>query len=381
VSGPTILLTAGEPSGDLHGAGVARALRARWPDARLFGLGGPRMAAEGVELLARFEDLAVMGFVEVASRLPYFMRLLSDVRRQMTARGTRLVIPIDYPGFNLRIARAATEARVPVLYYIAPQVWAWHRSRMKELARVTRRVAVILPFEADLLRSAGADARFVGHPLLDLPEPPADLPAFARAHGLDAARPILAIFPGSRQQEVERHLEMFAAAAEIVRAERPDTQPVIARAQHVPEETYAITPYPRVLDSHGLLRHARAAIVKSGTTTLEAAIAETPFVVAYRTHPLTYWLAERLVEVDHVALANLVAGARVVPELLQDAATPEALAAAVTPLMDEGSAKRRHMINGLAGVRRKLESAEGGPGNTATRVATLAAELIGEQSP
>ena len=376
MSAPRILLAAGEPSGDLHGAGVARALRERWPDVRLYGLGGPRMAAEGVELLARFEDLAVMGFVEVASRLPYFVRLMGTVRREMIARGTQLVIPIDYPGFNLRLSRAATEAGVPVLYYIAPQVWAWHRSRMKELARVTKRVAVILPFEAELLREAGADARFVGHPLLDLAEPAPDVEAFARAHGLDAARPILAIFPGSRAQEVERHLETFVAAAEIVRAERPHTQPVIARAPNVQEEAYAIAPYPRVLDSHGLLRHARAAIVKSGTTTLEAAIAETPFVVAYRTHPLTYWLAERLVEVDHVALANLVAGARVVPELLQDAATPAALAAAVGPLMDEGSGVRRHMINGLASVRQKLESAEGGPGNTATRVAALAAELL-----
>ena len=378
MSAPSILLAAGEPSGDLHGAGVARALRQRWPDAKLFGLGGPRMAAEGVELLARFEDLAVMGFVEVASRLPYFVKLMGTVRREMLVRRADLVIPIDYPGFNLRLSRAATESGVPVLYYIAPQVWAWHRSRMKELARVTRRVATILPFEAAMLREAGADARFVGHPLLDLPEPPADPAAFAAANGLDPARPILALFPGSRHQEVERHIETFAAAAELVQRERPQVQPVIARAPHVPEADYAVAPYPRVLDSHALLRHARAAIVKSGTTTLEAAIAEVPFVVAYKTHPLTYWLAERLVEVDHIALANLVAGARVVPELLQDAATPAALAAAIGPLIDEGSGTRRHMVSGLAQVRHKLATAETGGGSTAERVAGLAAELIGE---
>jgi lipid-A-disaccharide synthase len=378
VSAPTILLAAGEPSGDLHGAGVARALRQRWPDARLFGLGGPRMQAEGVDMLARFEDLAVMGFVEVASRLPYFVRLLGRVRGEMIARRADLVIPIDYPGFNLRLSGAAREAGIPVLYYIAPQVWAWHRSRMKLLARVTNRVATILPFEAELLRKAGADARYVGHPLLDLAEPPANHEAFAATAGLDAARPILALFPGSRRQEVERHLEVFCAAAELVRRDHPEVQPVIARAPSLPEEAYALAPYPLVTDSHALLRHARAAIVKSGTTTLEAAIAETPFVVAYRTHPLTFWLAQYLVEVDYVALANLVAGKRVVPELLQDQATAPALAAAVSPLIDEGSPARRRMIEGLAGVRERLEHAEAGGASTAERVTALAAELLGQ---
>ena len=373
---PTILLAAGEPSGDLHGAGVARALRERWPEARLFGLGGPRMAAEGVELLADFEDLAVMGFVEVASRLPYFIRLMGVVRREMKARDTQLVIPIDYPGFNLRLARAATEAGLPVLYYIAPQVWAWHRSRMKELARVTRRVATILPFEAELLRSAGADARFVGHPLLDLPEPAPDPDGFAAAHALDPDRPILAVFPGSRHQEVERHIEVFSEAAAIVCRDRPHVQPAIARAPSVPDMAYAGARYPLVTDSHALLRHARAAVVKSGTTTLEAAIAGVPFVVAYRTHPLTFWLAEQLVQVDHVALANLVAGARVVPELLQDAATPQALAAALAPLVDDSPARRR-VLEGLSGVRRKLESVDVGGATTADRVAYHAAELLG----
>ena len=372
---PTILLAAGEPSGDLHGAGVARALRTRWPNARLFGLGGPRMAAEGVELLADFEDLAVMGFVEVAARLPYFIRLMGVVRRAMKDRRAQLVIPIDYPGFNLRLARAATESGVPVLYYIAPQVWAWHRSRMKELARVTDRVATILPFEADLLRGAGADARFVGHPLLDLPEPPADAHAFAGQHGLDADRPILAVFPGSRQQEVERHIDVFTEAAALVCRDRPGLQAVIARAPSVGNDAYAGARFPLVTDSHALLRHARAAVVKSGTTTLEAAIAGVPFVVAYRTHPLTFWLAEHLVEVEHVALANLVAGARVVPELLQDEATPQALAAALGPLVDESPARQR-VLDGLSGVRRRLESAEADGATTAERVVGLAAELL-----
>lgn len=339
------------------------------------------MEAEGVELLARFEDLAVMGFVEVASRLPYFLRLLRDVRREMTARGADLVIPIDYPGFNLRLSRAARDARVPVLYYIAPQVWAWHRSRMKELARVTDRIATILPFEDELLRDAGANARFVGHPLLDLEEATPSREAFARAAGVDPSRPILALFPGSREQELARHLAVFVEAAERVRSAIPSVQPIIARSENLPEDAYADARFPRIGDSRGLLRHATAAIVKSGTTTLEAAIAQVPFVVAYRTHPLTFWLAERLVEVEHVALANLVAGRRVVPELLQKEATAEALADAVAPLLDESSAERTRMVQGLARVREGLESAGSREGGTADRVATLAAGLMEGERP
>jgi lipid-A-disaccharide synthase len=172
LAGPRIFLSAGEPSGDLHGARVAEALHRRWPDAELFGLGGDGMAAAGVQLLAHVDQLAVMGFVEVLRHLPYFVELMKTVKRAIADRRPDLVIPIDYPGFNLRLARHAREQGTPVLYYIAPQVWAWHRSRMKQLARNTDRLAVILPFEEELFREAGANATFVGHPLLDQPPPP-----------------------------------------------------------------------------------------------------------------------------------------------------------------------------------------------------------------
>ncbi|MGH7556164.1 MAG: lipid-A-disaccharide synthase, partial [Longimicrobiales bacterium] len=171
MSGPRILLSAGEPSGDLHGAALARALLSRWPDAELYGLGGPLMASAGVRLLASLDQLAVMGLVEVASRIPFFLGLLRRVRRELVSAPPDLVIPIDYPGFNIRLARAAKARDVPVLYYIAPQVWAWHGSRVRQLAQYTDRMAVILPFEEAMFREAGADATFVGHPLLDV-EPP-----------------------------------------------------------------------------------------------------------------------------------------------------------------------------------------------------------------
>lgn len=375
MSRPRIFLSAGEPSGDLHGARVAEALRRRWPDVELLGLGGDRMAAAGVELLAHVDQLAVMGFVEVLRHLPYFLDLMKRVKRTVAERPPDLMLPIDYPGFNLRLARLAKETGIPVLYYIAPQVWAWHRSRMKQLARNTDRLAVILPFETELFRNAGANTTFVGHPLLDQPAPSVSRDAFLRDLGVDPARPVLALFPGSRPQEVERQLGRFVAAGQAVHARLPDVQPVLARSSAVPAATYAGAPYPRTVDGWALLHHARAALVKSGTSTLQAALSGTPLVVTYRMHPVTYFMARRLVRVPHVGLVNLVAGARIAPELLQDAATPERLAAALLPLLDEHSAERRAAVSGLSRVRALL-AAPNGHDSAAERVSALAAELI-----
>lgn len=368
--GPVVFISAGEPSGDLHGAGLARALRRRLPGVRLLGLGGDRMAAEGVELLATLDDLSVMGFVEVAARLPFFLRLRRRVFDAIDREGVDLVIPIDYPGFNLRLARYAHDRGVRVLYYIAPQVWAWHASRTADLARDTDEIAVILPFEEAFLREAGAPARYVGHPLMDLPAP-----AGARERladwGLDPERPVLALFPGSRPQEVRRHLTLFSEAAERVRAARPEVQPIIGASPDLDPSAFAGAIWPRADDPRSLLHAATAAIVKSGTTTLEAALAGTPFVVAYRMNPLSYRIARRLVKVPHIALANLVAEARIAPELVQEEATPQALADAVAPLLDVGSERRRTMVEGLERVREIV----GGPG-AAEQVAEQAAALL-----
>jgi lipid-A-disaccharide synthase len=372
---PRILLSAGEPSGDLHGAAVARALRERWPKADLYGLGGPRMQAEGVRLLAHVDELAVMGFAEVAGRLPYFLRLLRQIRGELRSKPPDLVVPIDYPGFNVRLARAARARRIPVLYYIAPQVWAWHRSRIHELARVADQLAVILPFEAQLFRDAGAAVDFVGHPLLERAPPSDDRHTFAGRLGLDPDRPVLALFPGSRRQEVQRHAALFVEAAERVRKSRPEVQPVIATSAAVPASAYASFRVPLTDDGWALLHHARAALVKSGTGTLEAALAGTPLVIAYRMHPLSFALARRLVRVDHIGLVNLVAGKRIAPELVQTEATTERLAAALLPLLDGASPQRQSALQALAEVRGALQPADGAS-TTSARVAELAARLL-----
>lgn len=369
---PRIFISAGEVSGDLHGAAVARALRARWPNAELYGFGGDLMREAGVELWAHTDQMAVMGFVEVARHLPYFLNLLSRVREHLATDPPDLVIPIDYPGFNLRLARYAKNAKTPVLYYIAPQVWAWHKSRMRQLAENVDQLAVVLPFEQALFEEAGARVSFVGHPLLDLNRATMTREAFCAEIGVEPTRPLLAVLPGSRGQEVESHLRLFATAAARVQQAVPDVMPVIAQAPGIAESSLK-TPFPITRKTADLLQHAQVALTKSGTSTLECALSVTPMVIAYRVHPLTFAIARLLVDVDHIGLVNLIAGERVAPELLQDDATPESLAAALLPLVREGP-EREHALQKLRTVRAKLASDDARP--AAQHVADLAARLI-----
>ena len=367
------MILAGEASGDAHGARVAREIRDRWPAVKMTGLGGPRMRAAGVRVMAGLEQLAVMGFAEVLKRLRFFRGLERRLKGMLDGGGFDVVLPIDYPGLNLRIARHAAKRGIPVVYYIGPQVWAWKAGRAEQLSRIADRIALILPFEPAHYLAHGGRAEFVGHPLLEN-EAVAAPERLASRLGLDTKRPVLAVFPGSRQQELDRHAGPFAATALELRRRVPGLQTVVSKVPFLPRSAYGRLPFPLTEDGASLRALATAGLVKSGTSTLEAALAGMPFAVAYIAHPLTHFLARRLVRVPHVSLANLVAGERIVAEFIQREATPGALADAIEPLLDIESPVRRGTVAALGGVRAAL-----GSKGASARVVDLVEEVLRER--
>lgn len=365
-----VLIVAGEDSGDLHGAELVRALKRARPDLHLVGVGGDRMAAAGLELLEHTRRMAVMGFAEVVRQVPHHWALLRRLRERLDRGNVALTIPIDYPGFNMKLAAASQARGVPVLYYITPQVWAWGAGRLPKLAALVTKAATILPFEAPLLQAHGIDATFVGHPLLDRL---GTLPSRAEAREmleLSPNGPVLALFPGSRKQELDRHLSPFVETAQRLQGTIPGLVVVVSGASTVHIDPVAC-PY-RVIPnaSFAILRAADAALCKSGTTTLEAAVAGCPLVVAYRTSGWTYAIAKRAVKIPHIGLVNVVAGREVAPEFIQDGVQPSAMSATLGTLLRVDSPQRAAMLEELARVKATL----GGPG-ASERTAALAAEL------
>ena len=350
-------------------AWCARCARAI-PDAVIEALGGPHMAAAGATIRYPMEGLAAFGLVEVVTKLGAHLRLLRALRSDFRAGRYDLVILIDYPGFHVRVAEAAREAGTKVLYYIAPQLWAWRPGRARRFASAVDRLAVVLPFEQRFFGGLGLRSEYVGHPLVDRARWPTRAEARERL-GIPAGSRVLGIFPGSRMQEVRRLWEPFRGAATRLLAEGRCDRVIVAGTAggRYPD------PGPLEIlegDPIAVFAAADAALAKSGTTTLEAALADVPMVVAYKVHPLTWLMFQRVRTVEWVSLVNLVAEREIVPELLQDRAEAGALADALRPLLDPDDSRTVAQREGLALVRARL----GQPGAT-TRVVALADELLG----
>ncbi len=355
-----LFVSAGEPSGDAHAAAVVQALRQSRDDVELEGIGGPRMKAAGVRLIGHIDALSVFGLFEGMRSLPAHVRLLRDVGRRLDSRAFDAVLLVDYPGFHLRLAARAAAHGVPVVYYIAPQLWAWGRWRVTALRRCVNHLAVILPFEEEFFGSRGVRATFVGHPLLDRDRPPTRGEARGRL-GIDERSPVLAVFPGSRASERRRLWPVFRETARRLENTVPGLDVIVAAG--------VATRGFRCADAETAMAAADVGLCKSGTTTLEAAIAGLPMVVAYRMSPLTFAVARRAVRVSRVSLVNLVADQDLVPEFLQGEASPVNLEAALRPLFDRSARDAERQRWGLDAVRRAL----GAPG-AAQRVAELTLE-------
>lgn len=378
VSNPSIFLSAGEASGDHYGAQVIAALQSFLPDATFFGLGGREMADAGLDRIVRAEDVAHMGITEVIRHMPRvydsYRRLVSSIK----SRRPNAAVLIDFPDVNLRLARELKALNIPVVYFVSPQLWAWKRRRLRWVQQRVDRMMVIFPFEERFYRARGVNATFVGHPLAELPLPSLSREAYAARYNLDSARPWVALLPGSRQKEVRLNLPTMLDAAvqlspsggcEFLLPIASTLDPSWLAQQTTPWTTGAnpqLSNLHIVDDAREALFHARVSAVASGTATVQAAVVGTPFVVVYRVSPVTFAAAKRLVRYPAeipaapdvhgnlpIGMVNLIAGRRVVPELIQQQFTAANLASALRALLDE-SPERRKMIADLAEVHRKL---------------------------
>jgi lipid-A-disaccharide synthase len=370
---PRLLISCGEPSGEFYAAELVAELRRRFPDLEAFGLGGDRLAAENVRLLAHLKDLAVVGLVEVLSHLRRIKGLFDSVVVEAERLRPDLAVLIDYPDFNLRLARELKRRGIPVVYYVSPQLWAWRRGRIKQVKRDVAKMLVIFPFEEQIYRDASVPVSFVGHPLIDHVKPPTDRSAVARTLGLDGGRPVVALLPGSRNKEVAFNLPPMLGAVALLRERRAELQFVLAAAPHLRKDAFAAASSAGVTVLHGstreVLASARVAIVASGTATVETALTLTPMVVVYRLSALTYALGKPLVSVSNYAMVNLIAGRVVVRELIQKDFTAARVCEETLRVLDDGPA-RSEMLANLEEVRERLGKG-GATGNAADEVAVF----------
>ncbi len=371
-----IMFSAGEASGDTHGASVAKALLEKYPKAQLFGMGGDLMKQAGVDIIYDIQQLGFIGIVEILKHLPTFFKLRSFLKGAMLREKPDVLVCIDYPGFNMKLAKVAKELHIPVVYYIAPTIWAWNKGRGKDIAKTVTKVASIFPFEAEAYREFGVDVEFVGNPLVDIVHPTMSYESALAHFGADTTSRNILLMPGSRKQEVEGLLPTMLAAAERLYENHKDLKFFLPRAHTIPREdidrilqAYSVPVTVTEGHNYDLMQICTACIAASGTATLETALMNVPTVLIYKVAPVTYGIGKVLVKIDHIGLPNIMAKRRIIPELLQGEVTPENIERELGKILDDGAVYTQ-MKADLAQVKVEL----GAPG-AVQRVADVIASV------
>lgn len=373
----TIMIIAGEASGDMHGASLVREMLKINPALSFYGIGGKRMREEGVELFADASEMAVVGLTEAVSKLGSILTTMTKMKRSLDDRHPDLVILIDYPDFNLSIAKAASARGIKVLYYISPQVWAWRQGRIKQIKKTVTTMAVILPFEVEFYSRKNFAVDYVGHPLLDVVKISDSKTEIRRTFDLDENRDTIAILPGSRLAEVNKLLPELLRAAEILKHEMPDTQFVLPLAETLEEKRVIeiISKFKievKVISgrTYDLIACSDLVLVASGTATLEVALLRVPMIIVYKVSLLSYWIGRLIVDIKNIGLVNIIAGKTIVPELIQGEASGERIAREALSILNNGE-RKQEMIKALDEIREKL-----GESGAAARTARLALDML-----
>jgi len=365
-----MMISAGEASGDLYGALLGREVKTLWPDVEIFGIGGPRMEQEGVSLIAPISQ--VVGILEALRHLGEVRRSFKKASEALINRKPDILVLIDYPDFNISLAKKARSAGIPVLYYVSPQVWAWRRGRVKKIAALVNRMAVLFPFETDYYKETGLSCEFVGHPVAETIDVQGTKEELKKSLGLDPAKGVISLLPGSRPNEIIRHQTLVREVAEKIHRGFPDMQTVVPLA--------AGSRLSEPLPDHVKIIHGRtteviacseASAVASGTATLETALVGTPMVVFYKVSPVSYFLAKFLVSIKFFSLVNILSGNMVVVELLQNEATPEGIFSELQKILTDGEYRDR-MTSGLRKIRETMQGKK-----PSRRVALMAGETAG----